>query len=59
MVCEFMTKCGFMERAKKYEPFAVKMLELSYCEKNKYDCAIYRRYEEDPGKEVPDDLWPN
>lgn len=59
MMCEFMPNCGFMERAKKFEPLSVKMVELSYCENNKYDCAIYKIYDEDPEKEIPDDLWPN
>lgn len=59
MICEFLPKCAFIERANRIEPFTVKMIKMSYCEKNKSECARYRLYNMEPEREVPDDLWPN
>jgi hypothetical protein len=58
MECEILPICGFMERANKLEPFLVKIIKLSYCEKNKFACARYNLSNLLEEKEIPDDLWP-
>jgi hypothetical protein len=58
MECEFLSTCGFMERANRFEPFIVKMIIMSYCEKNKFACARYKLSNLLEEKEIPDDLWP-
>jgi len=59
MECEYLSKCAFLKKADKLEPFIVKMIKMSYCIENKCECARYKLSLSVPEKDIPDDLWPN
>jgi hypothetical protein len=59
MKCEFLPTCGFLVRTNRIEPYTARMIKLSYCEKDKLECARYRLSKNVPEEEIPDNLWPN
>jgi len=59
MKCEYLPECGFLERTNMLEPYTVKMIKLSYCENNKFECTRYKLSKLVSGMEIPDDIWPN
>jgi len=59
MICEYLATCGFLERTNRFEPYTAKMIKLSYCEMNKFECARYKLSKLVSEKDIPEDLWPN
>ena len=59
MKCEYLPTCGFLERTNRFEPYTVEMIKISYCEKNKSECARYKLSKTMLDNDIPDDIWPN
>jgi hypothetical protein len=59
MICDHLTTCAFIDKTSRIEPVTAKIIRLTYCEKNKYMCAIYKVSQYLHIMEIPENLWPS
>ncbi len=59
MDCEYLADCGFVREMARIKPYMAQVVRLTYCEKDKGECARYMLAQVVPMATIPDYLWPN